>query len=110
MSKNEAEAKYDANFHCMQMSLVMSIRFIIGDDWNGALYVCWSIAFRRKRFRLLDRRLKKAWKTKAKEILFPVGSHVVSEAKSSKASEFKFPWIEESMFYGRFTLLYVFNW
>ena len=54
----------------------------------GALYVCWSITFRRKRFRLLDRRLKKAWKTKVKEILFPVGSHVVSEAKSSKASEF----------------------
>ena len=70
------------------MRLVMSIRFIFGDDWNGALYVCWSITFRRKRFRLLDRRLKKAWKTKAKEILFPVGSHVVSEAKSSKASEF----------------------
>ena len=22
------------NFHCMQMSLVMSIRFIFGDDWN----------------------------------------------------------------------------
>ena len=23
------------NFHCMQMSLVMSIWFIFGDDWNG---------------------------------------------------------------------------
>ena len=22
------------NFHCMQMSLVMSIRLILGDDWN----------------------------------------------------------------------------
>ena len=32
MSKNEAEAKYDVNFRCMQMSLVMSIRFIFGDD------------------------------------------------------------------------------
>ena len=24
------------NFHCMQMSLVMSMRFIFGDDWNDA--------------------------------------------------------------------------
>ena len=23
------------NFHCIQMSLVMSMRFIFGDDWNG---------------------------------------------------------------------------
>ena len=22
------------DFHCMQMSLVMSMRFIFGDDWN----------------------------------------------------------------------------
>ena len=24
------------NFPCMQMSLVMSLRFIFGDDWNDA--------------------------------------------------------------------------
>ena len=24
------------DFHCMQMSLVMSMRFIFGDDWNDA--------------------------------------------------------------------------
>ena len=24
------------NFHCMKMSLVMSMRFIFGDDWNDA--------------------------------------------------------------------------
>ena len=24
------------DFHCMQMSLVMSMRFIFGDDWNEA--------------------------------------------------------------------------
>ena len=41
------------------------------------------------------------------KILFRVGSHVASKAKSSKAREFKFPSIKESMFYGRFTLLYV---
>ena len=29
--------------------------------------------------------------------------------KSSEASEFKFPWIEESILYGRFILLNVFN-
>ena len=28
------------HFHCLQMSLVMSIRFIFGDDWNDAL--SWS--------------------------------------------------------------------
>ena len=28
------------DFHCLQMSLVMSIRFIFGDDWNDAL--SWS--------------------------------------------------------------------
>ena len=24
------------NFHCMQISLVMSMRFFVGDDWNDA--------------------------------------------------------------------------
>ena len=28
------------NFHCMQMSIVMIMLFIFGDDWNDAL--CWS--------------------------------------------------------------------
>ena len=28
------------NFHCMQTSLVMIMRFIFSDDWNDAL--CWS--------------------------------------------------------------------
>ena len=60
--------------------------------------------------RLLDWQLKRAWKTYTKEILFPVGSHIVAKANSSKESEFKFPQIEELMFYERFTLLYVFNW
>ena len=38
-------------FHCMQMSLVMSMRFIFGGDWNDALivlllpYVRWSVTF-----------------------------------------------------------------
>ena len=53
--------------------------------------------------RLLDWQLKKAWKTYSKEVLFSVGSHIVAKAKSSKESEFKFPRIEESMFYERFT-------
>ena len=44
------------NFHCMQMALVMCMRFIFGDDLNDAQ-------------RLLDRRLKWAWKTYSKEIL-----------------------------------------
>ena len=45
------------NFHCMQMGLVMSMRFIFGDDWNDAQRL------------ILDRRLKWAWKTYSKEIL-----------------------------------------
>ena len=26
------------NFHCMQISLVMSMRFFVGEDWNDAPY------------------------------------------------------------------------
>ena len=55
---NEKKLRWwgSVNFHCMQMDLVMSMRFIFGDDWNDAQ-------------RLLDRRLKWAWKTYSKEIL-----------------------------------------
>ena len=37
------------NFHCMQMSLVMIMRIIFGDDWNDAL--CWSSFWSRLRLR-----------------------------------------------------------
>ena len=32
----ETGDKNRGDFHCMQMSLVMSMRYIFGDDWNGA--------------------------------------------------------------------------
>ena len=32
----ETGDKNRGNFHCMQMSLVMSMRYIFGDDWNDA--------------------------------------------------------------------------
>ena len=67
----------------------MCMWFVFGDDWNDVL--CWSRFAEHDFKRLLDRRLKRVWKTYSKEILFPVGSHVVAKAKSSKASEFKFP-------------------
>ena len=94
---------FNGDFYCMQMSLVMSRRFIFGDDWNDA--PCWSRFAENDLKRLFYRRYKKGMKTQSKVILFRVVSHVVANAKSSKASEFKFPWIEESMFYGRFSLL-----
>ena len=56
---NEKKLRWwgSVNFHCMQMGLVMSMRFIFGDDWNDAQRL------------ILDRRLKWAWKTYSKEIL-----------------------------------------
>ena len=32
----ETGIKNRDDFHCMQLSLVMSMRFIFGDDWNDA--------------------------------------------------------------------------
>ena len=63
--------------------------------------LCWSCFAKNDLKRFLDQQLKRAWKTYmyTKETLFPVGSHVVAKAKKSKGSEFKFPWIEESMSY-----------
>ena len=79
------------NIHCMEMSLVMSSGFTFRQwlKWRAMLIDHISS----KWFRLLDHQLKRAWKTKTKEILFPVGSHIVGKVKSSKTSEFKFPWI-----------------
>ena len=34
----ETGDKHRGDSHCMQMSLVMSMRFIFGDDWNDAPY------------------------------------------------------------------------
>ena len=91
------------NFYCMQTSLVMCMWFVFGDDWNDVL--CWSRFAEHDFKRLLDRRLKRVWKTYSKEILFPVGSHVVAKAKSSKASEFKFPFPWRHF---RFIIIFIF--
>ena len=70
------------------------MRFIFGDDWNDSL--CWPRFAENNFKRLLDRRLKRAWKMYSKEILFCRKPRCSKGEEFESNGEFKFQWIEES--------------
>ena len=91
------------NFRCVQIWLVMSMQFIFGDDLNDAPY--WSRFASLAIFMFLNKLTQSIRKQIENENYFKrdisrpsikKGSHVAAKAnsKSSKAREFKFPWIE----------------
>ena len=92
------------NFRCVQIWLVMSMQFIFGDDLNDAPY--WSRFASLAIFMFLNKLIQSIRKQIENENYFKrdisrlsikkKGSHVATKAnsKSSKAREFKFPWIE----------------
>ena len=81
------------NFRFVQIWLVMSMQFIFGDDLNDAPY--WSRFASLAIFMFLNKLTQSIRKQIENENYFKrdISRHF-SNSKSSKAREFKFPWIE----------------